>query len=182
LTGNQQEHHTGRDAATLGAAGLVGEHEYRKHEGATGQHSSLTGSNTQIQHGNSNTSSGLTGSNQTGHHTGRDTAGLGAAGLVGEHEYRKHDTTSSLKGSNNQSDLGGSNTSGFTGVNQGVYGRNKLHKDPPADHPAAQAGSHVPTSGAKSEDIIDQGQSQIDKDTGVVNSHAEGGVNAASNY
>jgi len=186
LTGTQQGHHTGRDAAAIGGAGLVGEHEYRKHEGATGQHSGLTGSNTQGQFDNSKTGSGLNGSHQTDQHTGRDAATLGGAGLVGEHEYRRHDPTSGPTGSNTQPGITGSNNSGFTGANEGVDGRNRLRKDPPADHPAAQAtaqgGSHVPVNGVDRGRIPNQGQDRLGKDTGIMNSHAEGGINAASNY
>merc|ERR1712230_202364 len=41
---HQPGHHTGRDAAAIGGAGLVGEHEYRKREGTAGHQSGLTGS------------------------------------------------------------------------------------------------------------------------------------------
>jgi hypothetical protein len=57
------------------------------------------------------------------------------SGLTQDPEYRKKDTTSGLLGSNNQSEYTGSST---TGVNDGVDGRNRLHKAPPASHPASQ--------------------------------------------
>merc|ERR1712093_720647 len=44
LSQHQSGHHTGRDAAAIGGAGLVGEHEYRKREGTAGHQSGLTGS------------------------------------------------------------------------------------------------------------------------------------------
>lgn len=78
-TSTGRDHHSGRDAAAVGGAGALGEHEYRKHEVASGQHSELTGTN---QYDNT---SGLAGSQgQSSHHLGRDAGvggGLGAAGL-----------------------------------------------------------------------------------------------------
>lgn len=185
------QHHLGRDAA-VGAGGVgLAEHEHRKHEGATGS-------------GYDNTSSGLTGSNQGQQsHLGRDAAGVGAAGLVGEHEYRKHDTTSGQQygtgqqssidagqgqqygatGSGYDSNLTGSSTAGPTNTSNISGDRNRLHKDPPANHPAAQAAQGgVPASGAEREGLINQGEQRLDADTGVGNAHGQGGVNAASNY
>ena len=199
-TGTGQQHHLGRDAA-VGAGGVeVAEHEHRKHEGLTGSNqgygnttsSGLTGSN---QGYDNTTSSGLTGSNQGQHHYGRDAAGLGAAGAVGEHEYRKHDITSGQhSGLTGGSGMGMGNTTSATGPNQPMVGddRNRLHKDPPADHPAAQTqqgmgvgmggGAHVPGSSGERERLVGQGEQSLDGQTGVENSHAAGGVNAASNY
>jgi len=68
-------------------------------------------------------------------------------------------------------------------VNEGSDGRNRLHKDPPAGHPAAQTGSsHVPASKDEREKVLGEGEQVIDKDSGVANSHADRGVNAATNY
>jgi hypothetical protein len=170
-------HHLGHDAA-VGAGGVgLAEHENRKHEGTS---SGLTGSN---QGYDNTTSSGLTGSNQGQHHYGRDAAGLGAAGVIGEHEYRKHNATSGQHSGLTGSEFG--NTSTATGPNQPIVGdeRNRLHKEPPLGHPAAQAGgAHVPASGSERERLVGQGEQRLDGQTVVGNSHVQGGVNAASNY
>jgi len=171
--------HAGRDTAALGAAGTIGEREHRKHEGVSGTHHNTTSSGLT---GNGNQYNTASGSGTTGSHIGRDSAALGTAG-VGEHEYRKHDTAtghqSGLTGhgfSTGQSGTTGS--SGLTGNNTTGEDRNRLHKEPPIGHPA----SGVPASGAERERTIGQGENRLDGDTGVANSHVEGGVNAASNY
>ncbi len=110
--------------------------------------------------------SGLSGNQQTGtgHHTGRDAAALGGAGLVGEHEYRKHEDGSGLGTTTQQSGYTGSNNSaneagsGYPGSNtqsenttsglgskviEGSDGRNRLHKDPPAGY--STSGTNVGT-------------------------------------
>jgi hypothetical protein len=80
--------------------------------------------------------SGLTGSRQSGHsyNVPRSTS------LDTDNECRKQDTISSLTGSNSQSGFTGS-ISTATGVNENSDERNRLHKDPPAGHPASQAGA-----------------------------------------
>jgi hypothetical protein len=163
------------DADPALSASLAG---HRKNDSgyAAGSNDYKTG-----QYDNIASGSGFTSSNQTSHHPGRDAAGLGAAGLVGEHEYRKHDTTSGLMEHHAQSAPVGPNSEDFTGVNEGVGSRNRLHKDPPAGHPAAQE-SHVPASGSEREKILKQGQGTIDNESGVANPHVEGDVNVASNY
>lgn len=152
VTGTHQQHHLGRDAA-VGAGGVgLAEHEHRKHEGLTGN-----------QHG---TSSGLTGSNQgtmgpaqvageqkydsmtgqqgqggyaqLGQQSGLagnqgQQSGLGAAEVAGE---RKYDSMTGQQGEQSGF-VGNQGTSGLTGSE----GRNRLHKDPPANHPAAQQGN-----------------------------------------
>ncbi|KAL2075504.1 hypothetical protein VTL71DRAFT_447 [Oculimacula yallundae] len=148
-----QHHNTGRDATALGGAGLVGENEHRKHDNTTGQHSSLTGT-----HG----SSGLTGNQTTsGYPTGNETSGLGSS--TGQYD-------------NGSSGLTGSHTSDLSG-------RNKLHKDPPAGHPAAQgydnSGSHVPAGGAERERIVEQGKDHLGHNTGVANAQQP---NSSTNY
>jgi hypothetical protein len=112
-----------------------------------------------------------------------------ALGLMGITESRlsepssttsKQDTTSGAVGSNARSDFLASNT---TGVGKIGDGRNRLHKDPPAGHSASQDGSsHVPASKSEREKMVSEGEGSIDKDSGVANSHAAGGANAASNY
>merc|ERR1711900_69264 len=105
LSQHQSGHHTGRDAAAIGGAGLVGEHEYRKREGTAGHQSGLTGS--QGQSGPGGYQSVLDPSRQTGtstgqqdyrqhdttsgYQTGRETGGLGS---TGQQDYRQHDTSS----------------------------------------------------------------------------------------
>jgi len=99
------------------------------------------------------------------HHTGRDaTLGAGAVGL-GEHEHHKHQhqhenlIDNTRTGAGNQYDdtssglTGTGNTSGLTSSGVGETGhslhhaegnvgdeRNRLHKEPPTSHPAAQGG------------------------------------------
>lgn len=132
-----QQHHLGRDAAFgAGGAGLA-EHEHQKHEGLAGNqynNSRLTGSDNQYD----NTSSGLTGSHQA-RSTGHDASGLGAAEQAGE---RKYDAMTGQQGGfatdNQSSSFGNQGTSGLAGSNIESQGRNRLHKDPPPNHPAAQ--------------------------------------------
>ena len=176
---NQGQHsHLGRDAAGVGAAGAFGEHEHRKHE-------NITGGN---QYGN--TSSGLTGSSQGHHsHLGRDAAGAGGAGAIGEHEYRKHDNASqfpSIQKSSLRQDpqySGAAYDSSNTGfqTESRTGDRNRLHKDPPSDHPASQAQGGVPASASERQRMVVQGEERLDSDTGVANPH-QGGVNAPRNY
>jgi hypothetical protein len=201
-------HHLGRNTAIgagVGAtAGGVAHHEHRKHD--SGYQGGLDDKNTSTgAHGNTTSiGSGLTGNQQTGsgHHTGRDDAAVGGAGLVGEHEYRKHEGASGLGTTTQQSGYPGSNTqSGYTGSNnsatqagsgypgsntqsgysdnttssggtkviEGSDGRNKLHKDPPAGYAASgtNAGeTHIPSSGAAREN-------NINRDTGTANAGTE---------
>ncbi|CZR66004.1 uncharacterized protein PAC_15904 [Phialocephala subalpina] len=155
--------------------------------------SGLTGSTGQYD----NTSSGYAGSQgRTGHHTGRDAVDLGGAGAFGEHEYRKHDTTSGQHqpGSNTSSQydntgLGyGQQQSGITGTQEygssdtshkgigpsvgSASGRRRLHKDPPASHPASGS-SHVPASGGEAERMMQEGKEDLGRDTGVANTGNE---------
>ena len=201
LTGSNQgqgQHHYGRDAAALGGAGALGEHEYRKHEG-----SHQTGSNLGSSNQYDNTPSTQ---HQSGHHLGRDAAVAGA----GEHEYRKHhsgtnEPTSSdysqQSGTTGSSNYGQSNTGsnkitdpsndGRIGPNvvEGSDGRNRLHKDPPAGHPASglvsgsgsgsgygDKGSNV-GSGNETQRMMQEGKERMDDDTGVAHSRKE-----TSNY
>jgi len=81
--------------------------------------------------------------------------------------------------------LGQNDSSYNSGTGPGVVqeGRNKLHKDPPAGHPAAQqyqSGSgegHVPGSGSQREGLLSEGKRDINDDTGVAGSHSTGGNN-----
>ena len=167
-TGTGNQHHLGRDAA-VGAGGVgLAEHEHRKHEA---KNEGVVGGR---QYDNTtSTTSGLTGS------------------YPGP-EYRKDElTTGQYSTASQPSALGGqesiprsgydSNTTGGIGGIGGVGGdRNRLHKDPPTVHPAAQSG--VPGSGTAREGMIGQGEQRLDQDTGVANAPGQGGVNAASNY
>jgi hypothetical protein len=112
------------------------------------------------------------------HQSGDNTILPGSTGLAHDHEYRKQDMTSGLIGSNTQSEFTDSN---ITGVNENVDGRNRLHKDPPAGHPASQD-SYVPTDSAERVNMANEGEKSIDKDTRAANSHATSGVTAATNY
>ncbi|KAG0648880.1 hypothetical protein D0Z07_4630 [Hyphodiscus hymeniophilus] len=228
-TSTSSGHHLGRDAAAVGGAGALGEHEHNTHSGTTGSGVNATPldqkprgtdlgdklhgvernrgvqgstgfpheSAGSVGHGNTssgltggnqydNTSSGLTGSSQ-GHssHLGRDAAGVGAAGALGEHEHRKHETTTGQQpslgtqaqnfpttdahsSSQDPKYSGAGYDSSNTGFQSGAGSeRNRLHKDPPAGHPAAQAM---------------QGEENLNRDTGVANAHGQGGVNTGSNY
>jgi len=162
-------HHYGRDASAVGGAAAVGEHEHRKHEhSGTNEYPSTTGQTSGTTGTYSNNDTNTT-SNTSGHHLGRDTASLGGAAAVGEHEHRKHD------------------------------GHNRLHKDPPASHPASQGGmtkdsqyiepgtgrttdptdnygtsttgigTSVPASGSERRNMVGHGEERLDHDTGVGN-------------
>ncbi len=136
------------------------------------------GDNYQTGQYDTTSGSGLTGSHNTNH----SSAVPRSTGLATDNEYRKPDTTSGLMGSATQYGPTGSDST-TSGVNAGSDGRNRLHKDPPAGHPAAQTGSsHVPASQDEREKVLNQGEAAIDKDSGVANSHADRGVNAATNY
>ena len=172
---------TGQHSGLTGSGQHSGVTGSGPHSGVTGQHSNLTGT------GNH---SGLTGSS----HTGRDAAGLGAAGAVGEHEYRKHENTtgqhSNLTGTGQHSGAGHPSNLPGSGLSEastdqsghGIGGhsdRNRLHKDPSASHPASSVDKGgVPASGAERERLIGQGEQRLDNDSGVHNS----GANASTNY
>jgi hypothetical protein len=156
----------GRSEATTDQAGHPLSSTAGSELGATGQHR-------KTDSGYAAGSNDYSGSHQTG-----DNITLpGSTGLAHDYEYRKQDTTSGLMGSNTQPEFTDSN---ITGVNESVDGRNRLHKHPPAGHPASQD-SYVPADSAERVNMVSEGKS-IDKDTGVANSHATGGVNAATNY
>lgn len=200
---HQTGHHTGRDAAVLGGAGLVGEHEYRNHDTTTGHQSGLTGSQGQSGLSGSQPSSGYqsvldpgsqshlsnTGKQDyrqhdttSGYQAGRETSGLGS---TSQQDYRQPDTTSGYQTGQHHDTSTGS--SGLTGSKTSdLSGRNRLHKDPPPNHPASQAysggddkGAHVPASGADRERLVEQGKSDLDRDTGVANAPA---ANSRTNY
>ena len=174
LTGsNQTNRHHGAEAGALGAGAGLAEHEHRKNEGlASGRQYDIT-----------NTSSGLTGSNTATPSFGSSNQGLGGG------EYRKDDYTTGQ-----QTRLAGNQSSGLKGTAGSAYDsnvtgpnttggiggdRNRLHKDPPSDHPAA---GDVPASGGERQSLVNQGEQRLDQVTGVGNPHGQGGVNAASNY
>lgn len=244
LTGSEHQSgsHTGRDAAALGTAGLVGEHEHRKHEGTTGHQSGLTGSHQGTTgtsgHQSDHQAHGLTHSGERSHYrSDHDQTGLqqyaergstSGSGLTGSHAQTGPLSGSQSMGASGvppnssvgqQSGLTGSqhNTTGTSGLGhsseQSAYrsdhdqsglqqygehdsglmagktsdlsGRNRLHKDPPSNHPAAQAysengGAHVPASGSHRE-----GGEGLGHDTGVANAHGASsgmGANPSTNY
>lgn len=168
LTGNQYDN---TSSALTGnqTSGLTGSHG--------GQASGLTGN----QFGNnSSTLSGNQSSGLTGTHGGQ-TSGL-TSGLTG----KQYDNTSSTIGSNQTSGLNGAHndqtSGGLAGNNNtsdltGSHDRNRLHKDPPAGHPAAQGG--VPASSAERSNLINEGEKALDGKTGVANSHS---TNPSTNY
>lgn len=187
-TGNQTSH-TGRDAAALGTAGAVGEHEYRKHENptshsglggsnqhsSTAHHSNLTGTGNNQQYGTTgNQQYGTTGTSQQYGTTGTQQYGTTRPSTLGQQSHTLSEATTDQSGN----PIGLSSSSGD---------RNRLHKDPPASHPASQLHSSsqaqdtkggVPASGAERERMIGQGEERLDKDTGV----AHGGVDTSRNY
>jgi len=240
LTGSDRQSgsHTGRDAAALGTAGLVGEHEHRKHEGTTGHQSGLTGSHQGTAGTSDHQAHGLTRSGERSHYqSDHDQTGLqqyaergstAGSGLTGSHAHTGPLAGSQSMGASGvppnssidqQSGLTGSqhNTTGTSGLGhsseQSAYrsdrdqsglqqygehdsglmagktsdlsGRNRLHKDPPSSHPAAQAysesgGAHGPTSGSQRE-----GGEGLGHDTGVANAHGASsgmGANPSTNY
>ncbi|KAE9370104.1 hypothetical protein N431DRAFT_492275 [Stipitochalara longipes BDJ] len=154
-------------------ANLTGQHQKIDSRYGAGGDSYQTG-----QYDNTTSGSGLTGSR----HADPSSAVPQTTGLATDNEYRKQDTTSGLMGSNTQSGFTGSD-SAVTGLNEGTDGRNRLHKDPPAGHPAAQTGSsHVPANKNERENLLNEGETVTDKDSGAANSHADREVNAATNY
>ncbi|PVH89551.1 hypothetical protein DL98DRAFT_564875 [Cadophora sp. DSE1049] len=183
---HQSGHHTGRDAAALGGAALVGEHEYRKHDTTTGHQSGLAGSQGHSGLSGNQSSSGYQSVLDPGRQTGTST---------GQQDYRQHDTTSGYQTGRETSGLSSTGqhhdtstgSSGLTGSKTSdLSGRNRLHKDPPSSHPASQAylggdhkGAHVPASGADRERLVEQGKSDLDRDTGVASAPP---ANSSTNY
>lgn len=210
---SRQQHHPGRDAALVGGAGAAGlgaEHESRKHDTTSGQQSDLAGSTGQYDNTSSGLAGSHTEGQGGGYQAVPGTSGLTGGAFAKDNDYRKPNTTndpqSDITSSNTGFGSSGTNTGGLmdcgtTGPTSNA-GRNRLRKDPPSNHPASQAQSgiggfdergnftsggpgwaHVPASSEKREHKIGRGEEDIEKDTGVANSHAEGGgVNEASNY
>lgn len=141
--GRGHQHHVGRDAAlgagAVGGAGLA-EHEHRKHEGLTSgrqDHATSFGvTGNQGLGGNEYRKDGLISEDQYGtagqqYDTTGQQYGTTAqpSGLTGQQAIPRSGYDSNLTSSN----VTGSNTTGGIGDD-----RNRLHKDPPADHPAGQ--------------------------------------------
>merc|ERR1712000_390075 len=99
LSQHQSGHHTGRDAAAIGGAGLVGEHEYRKREGTAGHQSGLTGSQGQ---------SGLAGNQSSGGYQSVFDPSRQTGTSTGQQDYRQHDTTSGYQTGRETSGIGSS--------------------------------------------------------------------------
>lgn len=191
-----------------GAALATGQHEHHEHEeplttGTSHQPSDLTGSHRTTGLVGSTTShqqpglissqgnSGLTESSVADTTTGREfpLAGTGAA----TSQHTKHDSgyqydnkpglstirpESGLSRSDVQEDSTYSHKPEPGSKTSDLSGRNRLHKDPPADHPAAQAytnssneedGAHVPASGNERREMLGEGKTVLDDDTGVAN-------------
>jgi hypothetical protein len=135
-------HHYGRDtglgAGAVGAAG-VAEHEHDKHSGATPLAEKPKGKDLgDMLHGVERNrgvpgSSGFPGTEGFGTGTGEPLAASEATTDQTGQPITSH--AGSGLGSNTQSEYTGSGT---TGVQEGADGRNRLHKDPPASHPASQ--------------------------------------------
>jgi hypothetical protein len=70
-----------------------------------------------------------------------------------------------------------------TNIATGSDGRNRLHKNPPPNHPAAQeAQAGVPASVSERKKLINEGEQNLDRDTGAANAHGQGGINPSINY
>jgi hypothetical protein len=153
---NEQPGHVmqggGNTAGSGAGAGVLGEDKHTRVAGDnissgltghSGQKSDLTGNS-------HNTSSGLTGtsgqqSGLTGN-TYNTSSGLHSDEKTGLSSRNPYDNTSSgLHGDQDIGVSGNQVTSGLTG-SYNSSGRNRLHKDPPASHPAAQGG--IPSSGS----------------------------------
>merc|ERR1712000_798193 len=93
------KHHSGRDAAAIGGAGLVGEHEYRKREGTAGHQSGLTGSQGQ---------SGLAGNQSSGGYQSVLDPSRQTGTSTGQQDYRQHDTSSGYQTGRETSGIGSS--------------------------------------------------------------------------
>jgi hypothetical protein len=170
-----QQHHLGRDAAVgAGGVGLAG-YEHRKHEGQHSTSSGLTGSNNQYDPNNQygNTSSPTQGQSAL---RKAEVAGErkydSMAGQQGQSGYAHpgqqsgiagNQYGSSIQGALRQAEVAGerkydqmTSERGYSGQQYGLTGgsdgRNRLHKDPPANHPAAQG--DIPASGSERSNLI----------------------------
>jgi len=134
-------HHTGRDAAGLGAAGALGEHEYRQHQNTTGQHSGLTGSGQHSGVTGTGHQSNLTGT--TGHQSGLTSSGQ-HSGVTG-HQSNLTDTTghqSNLTGTGQHSGITGAGQhSNLTGTDN-RHGHNHTGRDAATLGTAGAVGEH----------------------------------------
>jgi len=166
--------HLGRDAA-IGGAGLGGAgiaaHEHNKHD---------SGYTASTEQGKTTSTTPST----TGIYEGKTSSTAASSGLAHEDNYRKQDTTSGLTGTGHSA-TGQSGTGEYdpfstakqpsvleSGVGSEASGRNRLHKDPPSSHPAAQSGSsHVPTSGNDRGNMVQEGEQKIGNNTGVHNAN-----------
>jgi hypothetical protein len=147
-----------------------------KSEATTDQYGNPVGQNTGSSHLGRDAALGGLGGAGVGYGAGgiNEQKGLESQGL-GQHDPSYNSGTSGLPSHS---------TGAPTGYNDSTStGRNRLHKDPPAGHPAAQyqsgieSGSHVPSSGTEREGLLREGERNIDNDTGVAGSHGTTGNN-----
>jgi hypothetical protein len=193
----EKEHnsHTGGNTVVGAGAGSAAGYEAEKYhqadtnKGLPGTPSDDAASTTAIRHGQAGDSALGTGipkseatTDQYGNpvgqssgssQVGRDAAlgGLGGAGVgygVGGINEQKGLESQGL----------GQHDSSYE---SGSTSRNRLHKDPPSGHPAAQQYSsgegHVPANGSQREGLVSEGKNAIDNNTGVSGSHSTTGNN-----
>ena len=121
-TSTSGQHDHGHDATIVGGAAALGEHERRKHDLENVGSTRYNNQSTSI----TDASMGARNEPYLSHDSAVGAGGIGSAG----HERRKHEDGTGLEYNSN---VTGSKTTGGIGGD-----KNRLHKDPPADHPAAQ--------------------------------------------
>ncbi|RDW85826.1 hypothetical protein BP5796_04151 [Coleophoma crateriformis] len=169
LPSTGKDHHYGKDAAAMEGANVLGSHEHQGHERTSGENMKTHDRN------DPNDPKSPTyvhsGTGQTTH----------SSSLANKADLRVDNSTAPR--STGDSSYGTDNFHGITGNSGTTHGagygeseRNRLHKDPPASHPAAKG---VPSSTSETSRMINEGKQGMEQDTGVANSH---GTNLATNY
>ncbi|RDW75006.1 hypothetical protein BP6252_06148 [Coleophoma cylindrospora] len=169
LPSTGKDHHYGKDAAGMEGANVLGSHEHQRHERPSGEYTKTH---------DWNDPKDPTSPTYVHSGTGQITH---SSSLANKADPRVDNSTAPR--STGDSSYGSDNfhgTTGHSGTTHGAgYGeseRNRLHKDPPASHPAARG---VPSSTSETSRMINEGKQGLEQDTGVANSH---GTNSASNY
>ena len=193
----EQSSHTGRDAAALGTAGVVAEHEQQKHTGThphdkevagqVGQTSYSTPHDPATQYGRKH--EGLVGASSTPHsseatHPGRDvTASTGGATALESHEGRGKGFSPSDAGIGSSGYDNTTSGMGYQRTADDSHGHTKLHKEPPMGVQQELAGGHgsgggmtsgVPRDAGEREGMLREGERDVHGDTGVANARAAG--------
>ncbi|KAI6711463.1 hypothetical protein JHW43_006019 [Diplocarpon mali] len=174
--------HVDRHAAVPGSTGVAGaglaEHEHR-----------TPGSNFAANHPRSGLAHGQPG--QTGVSRTMDTGRVFPLSDAGQHGHARHDSgyphdktspTYAASYPTASSDLEQEHmpSAGPHPKTSDLSGRNRLHKDPPAGHPAysgAGAGDAlIPASDSERRNLVGEGREELRRDTGAVNASGDGAV------